>query len=376
MNTYPKEPKPQIQKKQKQKGVMSQQIKKMWKIKRSNYFMFYWYLKLNPQGTIIINSNFRNMKNTEFFFPNFACDCILINGKCIYEMGTYFKTCYDEEKKMYTVYFNPKTGLPLKDRSYTSKDLTETERRVLLQHVLFHELEKFGESCGVKFFLKTLKGRKTKKLSILNIGQMTFQMDDGIVELSGKQFQDYLDSIGIKVNEYFSSLLNKNSNITDILVLGYNHTNSNIRENDKYMQILAGDFISSIDQQLQQDSPGLIQIPSLVWNLKAYNEQELKHFLEIGIINTQQYECAIHSRNEMIRLKLSSNIAQPNFFLQNIANFECGQIECVEQKDVVETDQILKEPENSNPNEENDNFEFQVTPMEQQEEMDGFHHNY
>ena len=205
---------------------------------------------------------------------------------------------------------------------------------------------------------------------------MTFQMDDGIVELSGKQFQDYLDSIGIKVNEYFSSLLNKNSNITDILVLGYNHTNSNIRENDKYMQILAGDFISSIDQQLQQDSPGLIQIPSLVWNLKAYNEQELKHFLEIGIINAQQYECAIHSRNEMIRLKLSSNIAQPNFFLQNIANFECGQIECVEQKDVVETDQILKEPENSNPNEENDNFEFQVSPMEQQEEMDGFHHNY
>ena len=129
---------------------------------------------------------------------------------------------------------------------------------------------------------------------------------------------------------------------------------------------------------MYQDNNGPVQIPTMFWNLKAYTKEELKEFLEKGIISEEDYNNAIQSRDEMIRLKQSSNLAQPSFIppvYGDISTMVVGQMECVQQEGLQQNEQNVEQPENVEHKKENENIEFNLTPMEEQE-IDGFHHSF
>ena len=55
------------------------------------YYLYFELLVLEPNVVIVINSNPRSQTKIVTKHRNYPCDCIILNGKPIYEMGMHYE---------------------------------------------------------------------------------------------------------------------------------------------------------------------------------------------------------------------------------------------------------------------------------------------
>ena len=229
---------------------ISSHQKKLNELKKSNYFLMYWYLKLNQYSTIVINTN--NIHNrTNQNMPNYSCDCIFFNDKFLYEMGSSFEFHYDKQLEMNTIIFDNKTGLPIRDLDIKPTSLTELKRRIILQHILFHEVNRLMKEYKCQLIIKSKHRNESNKLQMIELDKMICFKNKSNEQLVGDEWKQYNDFVSETVADYIDFYLNKRRNKFDILVIGNEIEKTGIYDEGNYIQIHSFDFIHTIDSLVE-----------------------------------------------------------------------------------------------------------------------------
>ena len=239
--------------KQHQQEENSIQMNKIIELKKSNYFLFYWYLKLNPYATIVINTSVKHKQSDDPFTNNYPCDCIFNKEDCIYEMGCSYQFEYDEKLGINTIIFDEQTNIPIKDITIPFNKLFEIKRRILLQHILFHEVNRLLNQCHCQFELKSKQQSKDKILEKIEIEKMIHFRNNSIDCLSGNEFKRYYDFVSECIANYLDEYLNKSKKKYNIVVLGNDIVNTLVQHENNFIQIYSFEFLQSIDNLITKN---------------------------------------------------------------------------------------------------------------------------
>lgn len=278
---------PKEHKQNKNKHINEMDYREM--MKRDCYFLYYYFLYYEPKATIVINRNRRKVSTTSQHAPNYACDCIMKDDKCLYEMGVEYKLVFDEKLKINTVAFNSKTGLPMPIKSLEYENKGEYIRRAYQQHILYHEINKNLKQISEELVLKP-KSRKWKEISTkwkskiqsIEIETHVVIENDVVHETPFDVFSESYKSIVSAIAKLFDIYLNKENQLAEILVLGDSIKNTGLNEKEHYyFQIKRDDFLTYMSTEMQfPQSKQLNYLPLTSLNLQALPDNLFQHFIK------------------------------------------------------------------------------------------------
>ena len=222
------------------------------KLKGVCYFLYYYFLYYEPTATIVINQNLKKLSKKSNNIPNYACDCILRNEKCIYEMGMEYQAVFDETLKIKTVEYDKSNQLPISFIPKRYKDLMEFNRRIFQQHILFHEINNRLKEFNQELILKPRNQLKSKTIPSLQLETHVTYFEGGMKETPLEVFKKFYQNIVTIMCKLFDRYLKKENNVIEILVLGDSIKNTGININtDKFCQITRNNFLTLVSNELQ-----------------------------------------------------------------------------------------------------------------------------